>query len=576
MSQDQTSGDEGFEQFERFLREWSRRDFLRRMGGAAAFIAFSAGAVEFLEACASGSTTTSLTPKKGGHVVEGNFSDVRTFNSMLSSDTASNQLIGLMFDGLLNSKKNGDLFGALAQDLPKTSSDGLTYTFKLRPNLKWSDGQPLTADDVIFTYQLAYDPKYADVASPRRGDLSKYIASVTAPDPQTVVITTTQVFAPFLVSHGQYGILPKHVLGSLSAKDINTAPFNSAPTVSNGPFKFVSWQSGQQVTLARNDSYWAGAPFLDQYIYKVLPDSTTVANQLKTGEIDIGPVDPAQYDSVKSSGNTNIAEFPVAIFDFYAYNLDPTKLGGKLFGQKEVRQALVYALDRQSWVQAIYFGHASVATSVEPPTSWAFKAKPQVVYGFDKAKANSLLDGAGWVKGPDGMRAKDGLPLKFEMHTNAGNKQRESLLQVMQQSWKDIGVDATPKLIQFPQLVTEIVSTRTFDMFLVGFSWGQDPDEAPLFHSRNTIPGGFNGADFKNPDVDAALDGALATLDQNKRKQLYYQFQDIMSDQVPAPILMFNVGIWATSKRVMGADFGTYNQFGNRPWINKVWVTDGK
>ncbi len=576
MSQDQTSSDEGFEQFERFLREWSRRDFLRRMGGAAAFIAFSAGAVEFLEACASGSSTTSLTPKKGGHVVEGNFSDVRTFNSMLSSDTASNQLIGLMFDGLLNSKKNGDLFGALAQDLPKTSSDGLTYTFKLRPNLKWSDGQPLTADDVIFTYQLAYDPKYADVASPRRGDLSKYIASVTAPDPQTVVITTTQVFAPFLVSHGQYGILPKHVLGSLSAKDINTADFNKAPTVSNGPFKFVSWQSGQQVTLARNDSYWAGAPFLDQYIYKVLPDSTTVANQLKTGEIDIGPVDPAQYDSVKSSGNTNIAEFPVAIFDFYAYNLDPTKLGGKLFGQKEVRQALVYALDRQSWVQAIYFGHASVATSVEPPTSWAFKAKPQVVYGFDKAKANSLLDGAGWVKGPDGIRAKDGLPLKFEMHTNAGNKQRESLLQVMQQSWKDIGVDATPKLIQFPQLVTEIVSTRTFDMFLVGFSWGQDPDEAPLFHSRNTIPGGFNGADFKNPDVDAALDGALATLDQNKRKQLYYQFQDIMSDQVPAPILMFNVGIWATSKRVMGADFGTYNQFGNRPWINKVWVTDGK
>ncbi|HYM95889.1 MAG TPA: ABC transporter substrate-binding protein [Candidatus Sulfotelmatobacter sp.] len=576
MSRDEDADDTGFEQFEKFLDEWSRRDFLKRLGATGAWLAFSGGAIGFLEACASGSTTSTQTGKKGGHVVEGAFSDVRTFNSMLSSDTASNQVIGLMFDGLLNSKKNGDLVGALAQDLPKTSADGLTYTFKLRPNLKWSDGQPLTADDVIFTYQLAYDPQYKDFASPRRGDLSKYIASMTAPDPQTVVITTTQVFAPFLVSHGQYGILPKHVLGTLSGKDMNTADFNKAPTVSNGAFKFVSWQSGQQVTLARNDNYWAGPALLDQYIYKVLPDSTTVATQLKTGEIDIGPVDPAQYDSVKASGNTNIAEFPVAIFDFYAYNLDPTKLGGKLFAQKEVRQALVYALDRQSWVQAIYFGHASVATSVEPPTSWAFKAKPQVVYTFDKAKANSLLDAAGWVKGSDGIRAKDGLPLKFEMHTNAGNKQRESLLQVMQQSWKDIGVDATPKLIQFPQLVTEIVSTRDFDMFLVGFSWGQDPDEAPLFHSRNTVPGGFNGADFKNADVDAALDGALATLDKNKRKQLYYQFQDIMSDQVPAPILMFNVGIWATSKRVMNADFGTYNQFGNRPWFKDVWVTDGK
>ena len=575
MSLEEDAKDPGFEQFEQFLEEWSRRGFLKRMGAMGAWFAFSGGVIELLEACGGGSSTAQA-GKKGGHVVEGAFSDVRTFNSMLSSDTASNQVIGLMFDGLLNSKKNGDLVGALAQDLPKTSSDGLTYTFKLRPNLKWSDGQPLTADDVVFTYQLAYDPQYKDFASPRRGDLSKYIASVAAPDPQTVVITTTQVFAPFLASHGQYGILPKHVLGTLSGKDMNTADFNKAPTVANCAFKFVSWQSGQQVTLARNESYWAGPALLDQYIYKVLPDSTTVANQLKTGEIDIGPVDPAQFDSVKSSGNTNIAEFPVAIFDFFAYNLDPTKLGGKLFGQKEVRQALIYALDRQSWVQAIYFGHASVATSVEPPTSWAFKAKPQVVYTFDKAKANSLLDAAGWAKGADGIRAKDGLPLKFEMHTNAGNKQRESLLQVMQQSWKDIGVEATPKLIQFPQLVTEIVSTRDFDLFLVGFSWTQDPDESPLFHSRNTVPGGFNGADFKNADVDAALDGALATLDKSKRKELYGKFQDIMSDQVPAPILMFNVGIWATSKRVMNADFGTYNQFQNRPWMKDVWVTDGK
>ena len=246
--------DKDFEQFERFLDKWSRRDFLKRTGGAAAYVAFMAGGLELLEACASGPTQTSETPKKGGHVIEGNFSDIRTLNSMLSSDTASNQVIGLMFDGLLNVKKNGDLIGALAQGVPTISADGLTYTFKLRPNVKWSDGQALTADDVIFTYALAYDPKYADVSSPRRGDLSKYIASMTAPDPQTVVIKTSEVFAPFLGSHAEYGILPKHVLGSMSAKEINTADFNTAPSVVNGPFKFVKWDKGQQVTLARNDS----------------------------------------------------------------------------------------------------------------------------------------------------------------------------------------------------------------------------------------------------------------------------------------------------------------------------------
>jgi len=575
MSKDET--DRGFEQFERFLEEWSRRDFLKRTGGAAAYMAFMAGGLQFLEACGPGnSSQAGLTPKKGGHVVEGNFSDIRTLNSMLSSDTASNQVIGLMFDGLTNYRKNGDLLPALAKDLPTTSADGLTYTFKLRDGLKWSDGQPLTADDVVFTYQLAYDPQYAAVSSPRRGDLSKYVASVTAPDPQTVVIKTTQVFAPFLANHTQYGILPKHVLGSLSPAAINTADFNSGPTVCNGAFKFVKWDKGQQVTLARNDSYWAGPAYLDQYIYKVVPDSVAVTNQLTTGEIDVGPVDPSQFDATKTATNVVMTEFPVPTFTFYAYNLDPSKLGGQLFADKNVRQALLYAIDRQQIVTAVFFGHGSVANSVEPPTSWAYKDKPQVLYSFDKAKANSLLDAAGWAKGSDGIRAKNGQKLKFNMITNAGNKQRESMLTVMQQSWKDIGVDATPSLIQFPQLVSQIVSIRTFDVFLVGFNWGIDPDESPLFHSRNTAAGGFNGADFKNSDVDNILDQALLTLDRTKRKQLYGQFQDIMSDAVPSPILLFNTGIWGVNKRVQGTDFGPFNQFAARPWNYKVWVTDGK
>ena len=578
MSRDEGSEDSGFEGFERFLEDWSRRDFLKRAGGAAAYLAFTAGAVELLEACGggSGNNNTSLTPKKGGHVVEGNFSDVRTFNSMLSSDTASNQVIGLMFDGLLNERKNGDLIGALAQDVPKISADGMTYTFKLRSGLKWSDGQDLTADDVKFTYQLAYDPAYKDFASPRRGDLSKYIASIDTPDPQTVIIHTTQVYAPFLASHGLYGILPKHILGGFSAKQLNTADFNNAPNVVNGAFKFVKWDKGQQVTMSRNDSYWAGAPYLDQWIYKVLPDSVAVTNQLKTGEIDVGPVDPGQFDALTGVSSVNRIEFPVPSFTFYAYQLDPSKLGGQLFGDKAVRQALVYALNLQQVVDAIFFKHGVAATSCEPPTSWAFKAKPQVQYSFNKAKAMSMLDAAGWTVGSDGIRAKNGTKLKFTMITNAGNKQRESMLTYMQQAWHDIGVDATPSLIQFPQLVSQIVDIRTFDMFLVGFNWANDPDEAPLFHSRNTAPGGFNGFDFKNDQVDQILDQALTTLDKNKRKTLYGQFQDIMSDQQPAPVLVFNTGIWATNVRVQGTDFGTFNQYGGRPWNYKVWVTDGK
>ena len=576
MSRDEDADDKGFAQFERFLDEWSRRDFLKRTGAAAAYIAFAGGVVEFLQACAGTSSNNNTSnAKKGGHVVEGNFSDIRTLNSMLSSDTASNQNIGLMFDGLTNQRKDGTIIPALAESW-KTSADGLTYTFKLRSGLKFSDGQAITSDDVKFTYALAYDPAYKDFASPRRGDLSKYIKSIDTPDPQTVVITTTQVFAPFLASHGNYGILPKHVLGGSDAKALNTHPFNSGPTVTNGAFKFVSWEKGQQVTLERNDNYWAGAPYLDKWIYKVLPDSVAVTNQLKTGEIDIGPIDPGQYDALTGIQTIARSEFPVPTFTFYAYQLNPNKPAGPLFQDKAVRQALLYALDRNSMNQAIYFGHATAANSVEPPTSWAYKANPQVVYPFDKAKAESMLDAAGWAKGADGIRAKGGLKLKFTMITNAGNKQRESSLTYMQQAWHDIGVDATPSLIQFPQLVSQIVDIRTFDVFLVGFNWSVDPDESPLFHSRNTAPGGFNGADFKNDQVDMILDQALGTLDQAKRKQLYFQFQDIMSDLVPSPILNFTHGIWGVNTRVQGTDFGSFNQYGLRPWNHNVWVTDGK
>jgi len=576
VSREEDAEDSGFAQFEQFLDAWSRRDFLKRAGGAAAYMAFLGGAVEFLEACAGGTTTTTTTPKKGGHVVEGNFTDVRTFNSMLSSDTASNQVIGLMFEGLLNYRKNGDLIPALAADLPKTSSDGLTYTFKLRPNLKFSDGQPLTSDDVKFTYQLAFDSQYAAVASPRRGDLSKYIASIDTPDPQTVIIKTTQVFAPFLANHALYGILPKHVLGSMTAAQINTADFNTAPSVTSGAFKFVKWDKGQQVTMARNDNYWAGAPYLDQWIYKVLPDSVAVTNQLKTGEIDIGPVDPGQFDALKTTSTVAMSEFPVPTFTFYAYQLDPSKPAGPLFQDKAVRQALLYALNRDQVVSAVFFGHGTVANSVEPPTSWAYKDKPATLIKFDKAKAESLLDSAGWAKGADGTRAKNGLKLKFTMITNAGNKQRESMLQIMQQSWHDIGVEATPSLIQFPQLVSQIVSIRTFDVFLVGFNWAQDPDVSPLYHSRNTAAGGFNGAFFKNDQADQLLDQALTTLDKTKRKQLYSQFQDLMSDLQPSPVILFNTGIYGVNTRVQGTDFGPFNQFANRPWNHATWVTDGK
>ncbi len=585
MGRNQARGGEGFKHFEEFVSNWSRRDFVKRMGIGAAYSVFLAGGAEALEACANAGqtgTSTNQAAKKGGHVVEANISDIKTLNPVLISDTASNQVAGMIYDNLYSSRANGDLVPQIAKEQPKVSSDGLTYTIALRDNAKFTDGSPITADDVKFTYDLMFDPAFKDVNSPRRGDLENYVQSITVKDPHTIVFQLKKVYAPFQAAQMQYGIMPKKVWGSLQPKEINTSDMNTNPTVTNGAWKFGGWQKGQQVTLNKNPDYWGTVPNLDTYIYKVVADSVAAANQLKTGEVDFASLDPSQLSNVQANPDISIVTFPVAIFTFYAYNQNPGVAISKVWQDKAVRQALLYALDRQGIVDALYFKQAVVADSVEPPVGWAYNANTTPKYPHDPNKAMSMLDAAGYKPGSDGIRASSsGQKLQFTMITNAGNKVRENSLVAMQDAWKKIGVDATPKLITFPQLVSQITNDRTYDVFLVGFSFTQDPDESQLWASRNTAPGGFNGFNYKSSTVDKILDDAVATLDQAKRKQLYFQFQNQLADDVPAPILVFNKGIWGFSKRMQGYNnkdttIGTYTQFGSRPWMNTAWVQDGK
>jgi peptide/nickel transport system substrate-binding protein len=579
MSRDDAA-ERGFEQFERFLDEWSRRDFLRRMGGAAAFTAFGGGIVGFLDACASTPTTPTSKAVKGGHIVEGNSTDIRNFNSVLVTDVYSSTVNGLLFDSLVQVDGKGNVIPCLAKDLPKLSSDSLTYTFNLRQDVKWTDGSPLTADDVVFTYKLMYDDQFKDVKSPRRGDLSTYVQSVTAQDKYTVVIQTKKVFAPFVASHGTYGILPKKAFDGMSGADINNAKFNSEPTLSHGVMKFVSWEKSAQITMARNDTYWRGPSNLDKYIYKVVPKSDVLEAQLKTGEIDFGPLRESTYEDVIASG-VNLAAFPVAIFLFYAYNQDPAKSSmGAAFQDKRVRQALLYALDRQKMVNspAIFNKQAVVADSVMLPIWWSFNKDTTPKYPFDPAKAAQLLDDAGWkLNASTGIREKDGKPMKVKTTTNADRQVRPLVMNAMQEMWRKVGVDVSRN--DLPTLAATagvLTGERNFDILMIGFSFGVDPDESGIWHSRNTAPGGFNGYNFKNSTADQLLDDGVATLDKAKRKDIYFKFQNLMADEVPAPILFFNKGLWGVNKRVQNLNLDTYNQFGTRPWFNQVFVSDGK
>jgi peptide/nickel transport system substrate-binding protein len=585
MGRDKAGDEEGFTKFGEFLGEWSRRDFLRRSGGAVAWAAFMGGGLELLEACGQTGGTSSPSGeavKKGGKLVEGNSTDVTNFNSVLTTDVYSSINTGIILDRLLTSQGSGGLVPEIAKEMPKVSADQLTYTFNLRQDVKWTDGSPLTSEDVVFTYQLMYDDQYKEVRSPRRGALSAALKNVTAPDKYTVVFNMQKVFAPFLALHGQYGIVPKKAFAGLTPTQINTADWNFNPTLSSGPFKFVKWEKGQQVTYARNDSYYAGTPNLDTYIYKTVPKSEVVQAQLKTGEIDVGPVAEIAVDEIRNSTNLNLVTFPVAIFLFMAYNQDEAKTpAAKIFKDKVVRQALLYAADRQSMVDSpgLWNKNAVVADSVMVPVWWAYSKDVTPKYSYDVKNAEKLLDSAGWVKGADGIRAKGGVKLAFKTTTNADRFPRSKVMDALVEQWSKIGVQATrndlPTLAAVAENLTN-AKRRDFDLIMLGFSFGQDPDESQLWHSSATRDGGFNGFNFKNPKADQLLDDAVATLDQAKRKDIYKKFQDLMADEVPAPILFFNKGLWAVNKRVHNYNLATYNQFNTRPWLKDVWVADAK
>jgi peptide/nickel transport system substrate-binding protein len=534
---------------------------------------------ERLEARGGGQTATSgttATPKRGGHVTEGWANDVRTFNPLLSSDVYSNICIGLCLDGLLKQTAAGDLIPSLAQLVPNSGTDQSTYVFKLKPNIRWSDGTPLTSDDVLFTYNIIFAPEYAVVSSPRRGDFTQHVASISAPDPGTFVIKTRKPYAPLLASHGLYGILPKHVLGNLPPAAINNADYNSAPTVTSGAFKFVRWDKGSQVVFARNPTYYAGAARLDSFVFKVVGDTVAVANRLKTREIDVGQIDSSQLRDIRAMKGITVKGFNSPSIAFYGYQLDPARPAGQVFQDPVVRQALLYAVDRKGIVKSVQFGHGRVANSVEPPTSWAWNPNTKPTYVYNPDKANKMLEQAGWVKGADGIRAKGGRRMSFTMTGTAGSRVAMGIAQVIQQNWKTIGVEMTPRPVQFAQMIQILTQTHDFDLVQLAFTFGSDPDQSQFFSSSGTGPGGFNGFPFKNAEADRLQAQAAAVIDHATRKKLYFQYQDLMAQEIPVPVLFFPRFNWGLNNRVQGYGPGPFNQHGTRPWMKDVWVKDGK
>lgn len=473
--------------------------------------------------------------QQGGKLVYGSLQEPNTLNPLLSDLLATAEVGSLIFSGLLTMNEKGQWLPDLAMEVPMVqnggiSPDGRIVTYKLRPGVAWHDGTVLSAEDVKFTWQVIMNNQNRGISQ----EGYNQIVSIDTPDRQTVIIHFREFYAPYLTLFPT--ILPKHALEGIG--DISKAAFNRSP-VGTGPFKFREWRIAESITLEANPTYHHGRPTLDTLVYRVIPDMTILLTQLKAGELDIvSNIALSQFEQVKALDGIRPVVTSTMIWEHLDFNLDHT-----LFQDTRVRQALMAAIDRQAIVSTALKNIATVTAADQSPLSWAYNPalKPA---SRDINQARELLQQAGWKLGEDGIFAKDDSKLTFTIATTSGNKTRDTVLQLIIQQLKEVGIQAEARFVDVPVFFGDTLKNRRFEVAMYAWVAGVDPDNYNFWHSRQ-IPGRFNNYEgqnypgWRNLEVDKLTEQGLKTVSMEERKQIYYRIQDILVQEVPVVPLYF-------------------------------------
>nr|WP_206529701.1 peptide-binding protein [Brevibacillus sp. SYP-B805] len=480
---------------------------------------------------------TAEKPVDGGTLTFSSFSDIVSVNPLFVQDTASGDIVYLIFANLYDLDRQGKIAAkpwSLAAELPQVSEDGKTYTIKLKENAKWSDGQPVTADDVVFTINTILNP---ETGSPLTNQFDK-VESVNKLDDHTVQIKLKQVYAPFQYSlYNQ--IVPYHVLKDVKPKELQNHPFGKDPakTVTNGAWKWSEWKQKQYLTFDANENYWGPKPHIQKIVMKIYADQNTEVQALLKGDTDLIQAIPVtQVEAVKARGNINVILAPGPQYEYISFNFDPKNFPDQFvpFASQKARQAIAYALNRQGMVDNVLKGTGTVMNAPFLPGSWADPGDAAVKYDYDPEKAKQLLKEDGWTPGPDGILQKDGHRFSFELQYNAGNSRREQVAAVIQQNLKDVGIEVTPKAIDFSSWIDQNVNPGKYPAILLAWSLtNPDPDQEQIFSSKYFPPKGQNTGWYKNPKLDELWVKGYSTIDQNERKKIYAEVAKEISTDLP-------------------------------------------
>ena len=479
--------------------------------------------------------------KRGGTVVIGSQTKPAALNPLLTSSSVSTQVYGLIFDGLTERNRDQMASPDLAERW-EISEDGLIYTFYLRRGVRFHDGTECTAEDVKFTYETARNPAY------NRAGLSQ-VERVEALDRYTVRITLVRVVPRFLAFSATFSVLPKHLL---EGGDFHTLPFNRHP-VGTGPFRFEAWEADStRLVLAANEDYFDGRPHLDLVVFWTGLDQSELWVRLMRQEIDvIQSLTPEDMEYVRVDSMTFTLYPQMQLFyHVLLYNLDNSR-----FKDRRVRLALSHALDRQALADRALLGHGALSSGPFQPDSWAYDSEIRPV-PYDPPQALRLLSEAGWIdRDGDGVLDKRGRPFEVSLLIYKGDRVQETMALVIRQHLQEIGIRIRVERFDFSILRKERLLPGAFDMALLTYNAGQDPDTAELFWHSKSI-GGYNFARYRNPEVDRLLDAGNSTIDRGERRRIYRQIHRIMAKDQPAMFLFFRNQFEVVNRRIAGVESG--------------------
>jgi len=526
----------------RHVAAFSRRRLLA--GGAAL-----AGA-GLLAACSKGSQSASNgapgTPTKGGTLTQAIVgTDAKSFHPYLTTDSPSGSYQGYVFGVNLSQYDPKTLehipFGATWT----VSDDKKTYTFTLK-NIQWSDGQPLTTDDFVWTYQQAIKPEnqypYADNLS--------LIDSYVAKDAHTLVVTLTDALTVGLEAADAILPLPRHVWEKYPWGDPSKNPEISSPSVVSGMWKLKEWKQEDHATFEANDSYFDGRPKIDTFTIRVFGTPEVAFQALKSGQIDYNPsIQPADYKSAKALSKDTVYEWYPAVgeWSYIGFNLRHAPLQ-----DPHVRHAIAYATDRKGLIDAAAFGLAKPIYAGFVQESPVFTADVEH-YDFAVDKARDLLKQSGYtLDSSKKLLGKDGKQLSFKLLYPTSSKPREAIATILKQQLGDLGINVDVQGLEFQAYVSAIQSAPfDWDLQLGAWSTSIDPYWNKDIWSAKFVPD-LNAGDYVNPQVESLFNQGSTQFDETKRKQIYAQIQQILATDEPNVFLYEPLTFVGMSKKVGG------------------------